>query len=185
MRYQAALRPERPEYTRPGPAAATALGAGAPNGRRAAGIIPPVRPLVLVNGLLLLATAGAIGAVQLLDRTPLAIESAVLRYATAVTYADREAALAELAPDVRDTWAPWVELRLGDRYDVRAVSVRAPSMLDRLLRGVPGTPSEATVVLDVNREVPGAFYQPSTRVPVAQVAGRWYLVQPLLAPESG
>jgi hypothetical protein len=36
-------------------------------------------------------------------------------------------------------------------------------------------------VLDVNRDNPGDFYQPTTSVPVERVDGRWYLAMPLLA----
>jgi hypothetical protein len=39
-------------------------------------------------------------------------------------------------------------------------------------------------MLDVDRGYPDEFYQPTTRVPVEQVDGRWYLVEPLLAPVS-
>ncbi len=144
-----------------------------------------MRPLVLANGLLLLAIAAAIVGVQLLDRGNVAVEAAVVRYATAVTLTDRSAALAELTPDARDTWASWVQLHLGERYDVRAVSVRSHSLLDRWLHGASAAPFEVTVVMDVNRGAAEGFYQPTTHVPVRQVDGRWYLAEPLLGPESG
>ena len=34
--------------------------------------------------------------------------------------------------------------------------------------------------MDVNRDSPDQFYQPTTRVDVEQVDGRWYLAAPLL-----
>jgi hypothetical protein len=36
------------------------------------------------------------------------------------------------------------------------------------------------VVLDINRGFDDEFYEPTTRVPVEQVDGRWYLSRPLL-----
>jgi hypothetical protein len=139
---------------------------------------------VLLNGLLLALIAGAIGSVQLVDRGSSAVEDAVRRYAAAVTVQDLERATAELAPASRLEWALWVEGQLGNIYEVKGIGVRSPSLLDRLLRGAPAGPVEVTVVLDVNRGYPEQFYQPTTRVGVTRVEGRWYLVEPLLAPEA-
>ncbi len=145
----------------------------------------PVRPLVLVNGLLLLAAATAILGVQRLNRASPAVEQAARQYAAAVNAQDLGAALDQVAPDERAAWQGWVAYQMGNRYDVRAVSVRSPSVLDRLSRHASGEPFEATIVLDVNRGVPGRFYQPTTRVPILQRDGRWYLGLPLLAAEQG
>ena len=35
--------------------------------------------------------------------------------------------------------------------------------------------------MDVNRDFPDDFYQPTARVNVEEVDGRWYLAAPLLA----
>ena len=40
------------------------------------------------------------------------------------------------------------------------------------LSGEPGGPFEVTAVLDVNREFPQDFYQPTARVPVEEFEGR-------------
>jgi hypothetical protein len=58
-------------------------------------------------------------------------------------------------------------------YEVRGIAVRARSLL--------GRPTEVTVVLDVNREYPAEFYQPTTTVSVEPVDGSWYLAAPLLS----
>ena len=42
-----------------------------------------------------------------------------------------------------------------------------------------GTPRRSA--LDVNRDFPEDFYQPTARVPVEEFEGRWYLARPLLA----
>ncbi len=139
--------------------------------------------LVLLDGLLLLAIAGAVGAVQLLDRDPPAVEGAVRRYAAAVAGQDLAAAAAEIAPADQAHWTPWIAGQLGNVYEVKGVAVRAPSLLDRLLRHEPGQATEVTVNMDVNRGYPDEFYQPTTRVPVTRVDGRWYLDAPLLEPE--
>jgi hypothetical protein len=139
------------------------------------------RLLVLANGLLLLAIALVIGLVQLGDRSGAQIDGAVGRYAAAVGAQDLRAALAELAPDDRARWADFVQAQLGNTYEVRAVSVRSPSLLDRLVRRAPSTPYEATLVLDVDRDDPDSYYQATTRVPLRQDAGRWYLAAPPLA----
>ena len=92
----------------------------------------------------------------------------------ASTRASLDGALAELAPEARAGWAEWVAGQLGNIYEVRTVSVRAPSALAR--------PIEATAVMEVNRDYPDERYSASARVPVEQVDGRWYLTRPLLAP---
>jgi hypothetical protein len=94
-----------------------------------------------------------------------------------------DAALAEIAPDQRATWAPWVRSQLGNIYEVRGVAVRSPSPLERLTQRLPGGPREVTVVLDVDRDYPDEFYQPTTRVPVEPFDGRWYLAAPLLSSD--
>ena len=141
--------------------------------------------LVLVDGLLLVLIAGAVGATQLLDRDPPAVEAAVRRYAVAVARQDLAGATAEIAPADQARWSPWIAGQLGNVYEVRGVAVRAPSLLDRLLRHEPGQPTEVSVSMDVNRGYPDEFYQPTTRVPVTRVNGRWCLGEPLLAPEAG
>lgn len=137
--------------------------------------------LVLLNGALLFLLAGIIGAEQLLDRAPASINATVERYARAMEAQDLQAALSEIAPDERSHWTSWVEGQLGNIYEVKSVAVRAPSIMDRLVAGAPGTPTEATVAMDVNRGYPDFFFQPTTRVGLVEAEGRWYLAEPLLA----
>lgn len=140
--------------------------------------------LVLLDGLLLFLVAAAVGGVQVLDRDPSAVEGAVRRYAAAVGGQDLSAATAEIAPDAQTLWSPWIAGQLGNVYEVKGVAVRSPSLLDRLLHHAPGQATEVTVYMDVNRGYPDEFYQPTTRVPVVRKGGRWYLAEPLLAPEA-
>jgi alkyl sulfatase BDS1-like metallo-beta-lactamase superfamily hydrolase len=132
---------------------------------------------------LLATVALAIGGVQVLDRSEAAVEASVRRYAAAVSAADLPAAMAEIAPDQRARWTEWVRGQLGNVYDVRGVAVRSPSVWQRLVDHGPGGPFEVTTVMDVNRDYPADFYQPTTRVPVEDVDGRPYLSVPLLASE--
>ena len=130
-------------------------------------------------GVLLALIALAIVGVQLLDPGEAAVEQSVRRYATAVSNAQLDAAMAEIAPEQRAHWQDWVRSQLGNVYDVRGVAVRSPSMMQGGRRG----PFEVTAVLDVNRDYPAEFYQPTARVPVQEVDGHWYLTAPLLANE--
>jgi hypothetical protein len=132
-----------------------------------------------LSGVLLALIAVAIAGVQLLDRGEAAVEQSVRRYATAVSNAQLDAAMAEIAPEQRAHWQDWVRSQLGNMYDVRGVAVRSPSMLQGGRRG----PFEVTAVLDVNRDFADEFYQPTARVPVQELDGRWYLAAPLLASE--
>ena len=137
------------------------------------------RLLLLV---LALGVAGAIGGVQALGRDEAATEASVRRYATAISSGDADAALAEIAPDQRARWRDWVRGQLGNVYDVRGVAVRSPAVLARVLEQQSGRPVEVTVVMDVNRDFPDEFYQPTPRVPIEYAAGRPFLAAPLLAP---
>jgi hypothetical protein len=135
--------------------------------------------LALVNGLLLALIALAVGGVQLLDRNEAAVEASVRRYADAVSSAQLDAAMAEIAPDQRAQWQGWVRGQLGNVYNVHGIAVRSPSVLQPGQRG----PVEVTAILDVNPDYPDEFYQPTARVPVVFVDGRPYLTAPLLAPQ--
>ncbi len=139
--------------------------------------------LTIVNGVLLVAIAVLIGVIQLRDRAGSQIEAAVDRYATAIAAQDLDGCLAELPPDARDQWRAFVAAQLGNTYAIDAISVRSPSVLERLLRHADGAPYEATVTIDVDRADPTAAYQATTRVPVTEQDGRWYLAAPPLAPE--
>ena len=132
-------------------------------------------------GVLLALTALAIVGFQVADRAEASVEGSVRRYAAAVTNSDLDAAMAEIAPDQRERWTDWVRGQLGNVYDVRGIAVRSPSILERVAQRMPGGPREVTTVMDVDRAYPDEFYQPSTRVPVEQFDGRWYLAAPLLA----
>ncbi|HEV7664307.1 MAG TPA: hypothetical protein VGQ62_12275 [Chloroflexota bacterium] len=139
--------------------------------------------LPLLNGLLLAAIALAVARTQLALRDDAAVEASVRRYATAVSNADLEGALAEIAPDQRAKWQDWISGQLGNVYEVRGVAVRSPSVLRQVSERFPRTPFEATAILDVNRAFPDEFYQPTTRVPVEIVDARPYLAAPLLATD--
>jgi hypothetical protein len=141
-----------------------------------------VKRTVLVGALLALLTL-AIGGFEVADRAEASVEASVRRYAAAVTNSDLDAAMAEIAPDQRARWTDWVQGQLGNVYEVRGIAVRSPSMLERLTQHVPGGPREVTTALDVDRDFPDEFYQPTTRVDVEAFDGRWYLAAPLLATE--
>ena len=137
--------------------------------------------LTVANGCLLALIALSVVTIQVLDRAEASIEASVRRYAVALSSSDFEAAMAEIAPDQRALWADWVRSQLGNVYEVRGIAVRTPSVVQRFTVHEPGGPVEVTAVLDVNRESPGDFYQPSARVPVEEFDGRPYLAKPLLA----
>jgi hypothetical protein len=137
--------------------------------------------LTVVTGLLGALVALSIVSIQVLDRAGASVEGSARRYAAAVSNGDLDAAMAEIAPDQRARWTEWVRGQLGDVYGVRGIAVRSPSVLQRVTQHTPGGPVEVTAVLDVNRDNPGDFYQPTTSVPVERVDGRWYLAMPLLA----
>jgi len=140
---------------------------------------------VAVNGVLLLLIAAAIGGLELGSRNEAGVEASVRRYAQAVSDGDLAAAMAEIAPAERGAWTDWVSGQLGNIYEVRGIAVRAPSPLARVLQHAMPGPVEVTVVMDVDRGYPDQFYSPTTRVPLEQGPdGRWYLAEPLLAPEA-
>ena len=136
---------------------------------------------MVLNGLLLVAIGLAVVGGQVLDRPEASVEASVRRYASAVSNADLDGAMAEIAPEQRATWVDWVRGQLGNVYDVRGIAVRSPAVVSRVLDRVPAGPFEVTAALDVNAAYPDQFYQPTTRVPVEEVDGRWYLAMPLLA----
>lgn len=135
----------------------------------------------LVGALLALIAFSIVG-IEAADRSEASVEGSVRRYAVALSNADLDGALAEIAPDQRAAWMDWVRGQLGNVYEVRGIAVRSPSLQRRIFERVPGGPYEATAVLDVNRDYPDEFYQPTTRVPVEEYQGRWYLAAPLLSP---
>lgn len=142
-----------------------------------------MRLLVAANGLLLLSIAAAVLAVQGLDRGSPAVDAAVRRYAQSVTRQRLQDAAGEIAPSTRGQWEPWIASQLGNIYEITGLAVRHPSLLARLTTGAAPGPTEVTVILDLNRGY-REFYQPTTRVRVLFEEGRWYLAEPLLAPET-
>lgn len=128
--------------------------------------------MIGLNGTLLALAGLAILLVQVVDRPALALEVSVRRYAQAITNDDLDGAMAQIAPDQRDQWREFVSTQVGNLYEVRGIAVRAPSLL--------AAPSEVTVNLDVNRDVPSDFFQPTARVLVEEYNGAWYLAAPLL-----
>jgi hypothetical protein len=134
-----------------------------------------------LNGVVLAVMGVAIVGLQLSDRSGAAVEEAVRRYAVAVSSADLDAAMAEIAPESRAEWTDWVRTQLGNVYSPTGIAVRSPSIVQRVFEGAHAGPFEVTAILDVNRDFPDDFYQPTARVNVEQVDGRWYLAEPLLA----
>jgi hypothetical protein len=132
-----------------------------------------MRRQLVLNAVLMALVAVAIVGVEVVQRPSAALEASVRRYANAVSSADLEAAMAEIAPDRRGAWSDWVRSQLGNVYEVRGIAVRTSSLL--------GKPMDVTVVMDVNRGFEGEFYQPTTTVAAAESDGRWYLGEPLLA----
>jgi len=126
-----------------------------------------------LNGVLLVLMAAAIASIQLFDRSGAAVEASVRRYAMAISNSDLDAAMAEIAPERRADSIEFVQSQLGNIYDVTGIAVRSASVLAR--------PFEVTAIMDVNRNFPEDFYQPTARVNVEEVDGRWYLAAPLLA----
>jgi hypothetical protein len=133
------------------------------------------RRLLWVNGALLVLVAVAIVGVEAWDRPSAAVEASVRRYSAAVSNADLDGAMAEIAPAERPRWRDWVSGQLGNVYDVTGIAVRTTWLL--------GQPTEVTTDLDVNRAYPDQYYQASPRVPLEADGGRWYLAAPLLASE--
>lgn len=140
---------------------------------------------IILNAFLLFACIAATVGVQLADRSDPLIRASVRRYAQAIQSQDESAALAEIAPDQQPVWADWIHGQLGNIYEVKAVSVRSPSILQQFTAHVTRDSFEASVALDVNRGYPDYFYQPTTRVGVVIVDGHWYLTEPLLSREAG
>jgi hypothetical protein len=136
----------------------------------------------MVTGGLLAAVLAAIVGIQILARPEASVEASVRRYAVAISSADLDAALTEIAPDQRERWTNFVRTQLGNIYDVRGIAVRSPSALERMTQRVAAGPFEVTAVLEINRDFPDEFYAPTTRVPVTNLGGRVYLQRPLLAP---
>jgi hypothetical protein len=143
-----------------------------------------VRHLWLLTGVLLVAVAAAVLGLEVVGRPESSVEASVRRYADAVGNSDLDAALAEIAPDQRATWRDWIDGQLGNIYEVRGIAVRAPSVLERLRTHAGAGPTEVTTVIDVDRAFPDQYYQGTTRVPVEQVGGVWYLAQPLLSDQG-
>jgi hypothetical protein len=142
-----------------------------------------VRWLVLNGGLLGLLGLAIVG-IQVLDRSGAMVEASVRRYAVGVSHADLDAAMAEIAPDQRAAWQDWVAGQLGNVYDVKGIAVRSPSVLERVFRSPDANRYEVTMIMDVDRDFPDQFYQPTTRVPLTRVDGRWYLAAPFLAGDT-
>jgi hypothetical protein len=136
----------------------------------------------LVNAVLLGVMVLAIVGIQALDRGGAAVEASVRRYAAAISNSDLDGAMAEIAPERRAMWQDWVQGQLGNVYDVKGIAVRSPSVLERVFDPAAGR-FEVTAIMDVDRDYPDQFYQPTTRVAVEQVDGRWYLQAPFLAQD--
>ena len=140
--------------------------------------------LLATNGVLFLALVALAAVLEVVDHSSVLVESTVSRYAQAISSNDPDTALAEIAPDRRSLHRGFVLNQLGNVYVVRVVAVRTPSLLERVAHPAARGPVEVTVVLDVDPGDPLAYYQPTTRVPVEEVDGRWYLSAPLLQPAT-
>src|SRR5215471_14418770 len=81
------------------------------------------RPMMRLNLVLIALVVVAIVGVEGWARPGAAVEASVRRYAAAVSNADFDAAMAEIAPDQRDRWSQWVQGQLGNVYDVTGIAV--------------------------------------------------------------
>jgi hypothetical protein len=137
-----------------------------------------------VTLMLLVLTIGVIlfGVVNDLRSRPTSVETVVRRYFTSLEAGDVEAALAALAPPVRERDIAFVENLVGNRYQIAGIAVREPSLLARL-GGQPAGPTDVTVFLEVTQATDDTRWKAGPRVPVREINGRWYLGRPPLAPE--
>lgn len=132
---------------------------------------------------LLVVSVGVIAVGVVLDvRTrPVSVETVVRRYFAALEAGDVDAALSALAPPVSARDATFVANAVGNRYHVRGIAVRHPSLVARL-RGEPAGPRDVTVFLEITQAIEEVQWQAGPTVPVVEIDGRWYLGRPPLAP---
>ncbi len=106
-------------------------------------------------------------------------EATVRAYLAAVERGDLDAALAELAPDIREDVREGVALQLGNRYRVESLVLGAPSVVNRLL-GRPRAAAWAVVAAEITPAV-GQRWKSSSTADLVERDGRWYLARPLFA----
>jgi predicted dehydrogenase len=88
-------------------------------------------------------------------------------------------ALAELAPDGRETGRERVARQLGNHYQIESLVLGAPSLADRLL-GRPRPAAWAVVAAEIRPAV-GERWKSSSTADLVERDGRWYLAGPLFA----
>jgi hypothetical protein len=133
--------------------------------------------IVLLAVTSLIVAAGAVTDLRERRSSP---ETIVRGYFAALEGGDEDAALAALAPAVREDWTAFVENSLNNTYRVSGIAVRQPSFLERL-QGAPAAPTDLTVFLDITQWADGVRWQAGPEVDILQADGRWYLAKPPLA----
>lgn len=109
-------------------------------------------------------------------------EDPVVAYVSAIGRQELSPALAQLAPEVREKSAPFVEHQLGNSYTILESAVRGDSLVDRLTGKASGGVRVA-VTMEI-REMGKAPWRASGELPVEQRNGRWYLLKPPLMPDQ-
>ncbi len=100
-------------------------------------------------------------------------------YLAAVERGDLDAALATIDPAERADVEERIALQLGNRYQIDALVLGQPSLLDRLRdRSVP--PAWATLLADVTT-VTGDRWKSTSTAPLVQRDDHWYLTEPPFA----
>lgn len=131
--------------------------------------------------LFLLALVGlAVVAGSALDRQPREVAAALRAYFAALERQDMERAMGYMAPTVRAETRDFVANQRGNDFEVDAVSVQAPSLLERL-SGRPSTATSATVFVRINPGTP-AGWSTISLVPLRRQDGAWYFERPPLEP---
>lgn len=146
-------------------------------------VAPKPNPLYLYLVLILGAMAAtAVAAGFWFDRQSSAAgpEDPVVAYVSAIGRQELSPALAQLAPEIQEKSAPFVEHQLGNRYAILESAVRGDSLLDRL-SGRPGGVTRVAVTMEIT-ELGQTTWRASEELPVEQRDGRWYLLKPPLEP---
>ena len=107
-------------------------------------------------------------------------ELPLFEYADAIRNEDLDRALGQLAPEMRNPTASFVEWELGNRYNILASVVRADSIMDRLMGRAQGQ-TKLVVVMEIE-SLGQAPWRATEELPVQQIGDRWYLSKAPLSP---
>jgi hypothetical protein len=128
----------------------------------------------------LLALAGLLAVLgPVLETRQRAPEGIARAYLDAVADGDIEAALATIAPDVREAQRERVELQARNRYTIVTLVLGRPSLLDVLTAREQRT-AWVTVLSDVTT-ITGERWRSTSTAPLVEHDGVWYLTRPLFA----